>query len=153
MFLILLTTRIHPPFLKPNDKAVILSPAGSISSEYINKTIRILTDWDLQVEVSENAICQVGRFSGTIDQRIVDLQKAIDDPEVKLVFCSRGGYGVVHLLDKLDFTNLKKNPKWIVGYSDITALHAALQLHNIMSIHGPMAEHVSIYGKDDVSVM
>ena len=82
-----------------------------------------------------------------------DLQSALDDPEVKMIFCSRGGYGAVHLLDRLDFTALKNNTKWLVGFSDITALHSALQSHGIMSIHGPMAKHFSDEGAANLSVL
>lgn len=142
----------QPPKLKLNDKAVILSPAGKIDPTLVNKAAAILREWGLRVEISENALCQTGRFSGFVEQRLSDLQKAMDDPQVKLIFCSRGGYGTVHLLDKLDFTGIKQNPKWLVGFSDITVLHAALQSNGIMSVHGPMAKHFADEGVTDVSV-
>ncbi len=143
---------IQPPKLKIGDKAVVVSPAGKVDRELVYKAVSVLTDWGLKVEIAENALCESGRFSGFVEQRLSDLQKAMDDPEVKLIFCSRGGYGTVHLLDKLDFSRMKSNPKWVVGYSDITALHAALQANGIMSIHGPMAKHFSEEGAEDVSV-
>ncbi len=143
----------RPPFLKLNDKAVIVSPSGNVSPAYVNKTIDILQEWGLVASISENALQETGRFSGFIEQRLSDLQTAIDDPEVKLIFCSRGGYGAVQLLDRLDFTAMKTNPKWIVGYSDITALHTALQSEGIMSIHGPMAKHFSDEGGANLSVL
>lgn len=143
----------RPPFLKLNDKVVILSPAGNISSIYVNNAINILQEWGLQVITSENALRESGRFSGFVEQRLHDLQNALDDPEVKLIFCSRGGYGAVHLLDRLDFSAMKENPKWLVGFSDITALHTALQYHGIMSIHGPMAQHFSEEGATNLSVL
>ncbi len=143
----------RPPFLKLNDKVVILSPSGNISSIYVNNAIDILQEWGLQVTTSENALRESGRFSGFVDQRLHDLQSALDDPEVKLIFCSRGGYGAVHLLDRLDFSAMKDNPKWLIGFSDITALHTALQRHGIMSIHGPMAQHFSEEGATNLSVL
>ncbi len=143
---------LQPPKLQIGDKAVILSPAGKIDAQLVTKAASILCDWGLGVEISENALCQTGRFSGFVEQRLSDLQDAMDDPEVKLIFCSRGGYGTVHLLDKLDFTGIKQNPKWIIGYSDITALHAALQSNGIMSVHGPMAKHFAEEGPADISV-
>ncbi len=143
----------RPPFLKLNDKVVIVSPSANVSAEYVSNAMTILQEWGLKVQVSENALRETGRFSGFIEQRLSDLQSALDDPEVKLIFCSRGGYGAVHLLDRLDFTALKSNPKWLVGFSDITALHAALQSHGIMSIHGPMAKHFSDEGAADLSVL
>lgn len=142
----------RPLPLKFNDKAVILSPAGNIESSAVHETADILKSWGLTTEISEHALSCTGRFSGFVEQRLADLQKALDDPEVKLIFCSRGGYGVVHLLDKLNFTGVKENPKWLIGYSDISALHAALQLNGVMSVHGPMAKHFAEYGADDVAV-
>ena len=76
----------------------------------------------------------------------------MDDAEVKLIFCSRGGYGMVHLLDRLNFEGMIQNPKWVVGYSDITALHSALQSNGIISIHGPMAKHFAEEGASDKAV-
>lgn len=143
---------LQPPKLQFNDKVVILSPAGKIDEELVYKAASVFSEWGLRVEISENALCQTGRFSGFVEQRLADLQNAMDDPEVKLIFCSRGGYGVVHLLDKLNFNLIKKYPKWILGYSDITALHAALQSNRIMSIHGPMAKHFAEEGSSDVAV-
>lgn len=143
----------RPPFLKLNDKVVIVSPAGNIQPQFVNSTIDILQEWGLEVKTSENALRETGRFSGFTEQRLHDLQSAMDDPEVKLIFCSRGGYGAIHLLDRLDFTAIKKNPKWLIGFSDITALHSALQSHSIMSIHGPMTKHFSEEGPSDLSVL
>ena len=143
----------RPPFLKLNDKAVIVSPSGNVSPVYVNKAKDILQEWGLIVSISENALQETGRFSGFVEQRLSDLQTAMDDPDIKLIFCSRGGYGAVHLLDRLDFTAIKDNPKWLVGFSDITALHSALQSYDIMSIHGPMAKHFSEEGAANLSVL
>ncbi|MGJ7026881.1 S66 peptidase family protein [Petrimonas sulfuriphila] len=143
---------LQPPILQTGDKAVILSPAGKIDAGLVAKAADLLCDWGLGVEISENALCRTGRFSGFVEQRLADLQRAMDDPEVKLIFCSRGGYGTVHLLDKLDFTGIRQYPKWVVGYSDITVLHATLQQHGIMSVHGPMAKHFAEEGPGDISV-
>jgi len=144
---------IRPPLLKPLDKAVIVSPAGKIDEDIIDKTAVILREWGLMVEVGENALYSVGHFSGSIEQRLSDLQKAMDDSEIKLIFCSRGGYGMVHLLDKLSFDGMIQNPKWVVGYSDITALHAALQSNGIISLHAPMVKHFADEGGSDKAVM
>lgn len=143
---------LQPPNLQIGDKALILSPAGKIDAEPVERAMDILRGWGLEAEISENALSQTGRFSGFVEQRLSDLQKAMNDPQVKLIFCSRGGYGTVHLLDKLDLAGIKQHPKWVIGYSDITVLHAALQSHGIMSVHGPMAKHFSDEGAADVSV-
>lgn len=143
----------RPPFLKLNDRAVIVSPSGNVSPAYVNKAKDILEEWGLIVSISENALRETGRFSGFVEQRLSDLQAAMDNPDVKLIFCSRGGYGAVHLLDRLNFTAIKDNPKWLIGFSDITALHTALQSNGIMSIHGPMAKHFSDEGAANLSVL
>ncbi len=141
-----------PPPLKYNDKAAIVSPSGNIDEYIVRDAVSVMEEWGLLPVIYENALCKYGRFAGTIEQRLYDLQKVFDDPDVRLVLCSRGGYGVVHLLSKLDFSEIKRNPKWVVGYSDITALHAALQNVGIASIHGPMAKHLSDEGAEDISV-
>lgn len=143
----------RPPFLKLNDKVVILSPSGNISAAHVNNAADIIRSWGLEVTLSENALRETGRFSGFVEQRLHDLQTAMDNPEVKLIFCARGGYGAVHLLDRLDFSAMKENPKWLIGYSDITALHTALQSNGIMSVHGPMAQHFSEEGAANLSVL
>lgn len=142
----------RPAPLQFNDKAVIVSPAGKIEEYLVKDAVSVLESWGLIPEISENALCDTGRFSGFVEQRLSDLQNAFDNPEVRLILCSRGGYGTVHLLDKLDFTCMKINPKWLVGFSDITAIHAALQANGIMSVHGPMAKHFSDEGAQDISV-
>lgn len=144
---------IRPPFLKLNDKAVIVSPCGKISSVYINNTAEILKNWGLKVEISEHALNETGRFSGFVEQRLADFQSAMDDPNVKLIFCSRGGYGAIHLLERLNFDKIKSSPKWMIGFSDITTLHSAFQTNGLMSIHGPMAKHFSDEGESDLSVL
>ena len=143
----------RPPFLKLEDQVVIVSPSGNIDSVHVNNTVNILQEWGLKVSISENALQETGRFSGFVEQRLHDLQSAMDNPEVKLIFCSRGGYGAAHLLDKLNFSAIKDNPKWLVGFSDITALHSAFQRQGIMSIHGPMAKHFSEEGGANLSVL
>ena len=144
---------IRPPFLKLNDMAVIVSPSGKVSPIYVHKAAEILKGWGLDVEVSKNALSETGSFSGFVEQRLTDLQSAMDDPEVKLIFCSRGGYGAIHLLERLNFNEIRKNPKWMIGFSDITALHALFQSNGIMSIHGPMSKHFSEEGESDLSVL
>lgn len=144
---------LQPPQLMPNDKAIIISPAGNIDNILVEGAASILSGWELNVEVSEKALYTDGRFSGSVQQRLSDLQNALDDSSIKVIFCSRGGYGIVHLLDKLDLTKFVENPKWVIGYSDITALHSLIQTKGVMSIHGPMAKHFSEEGENDPSVL
>ncbi len=142
----------RPPSLQCNDKAVILSPAGKIDGLIVQNAAAVLENWGLCPVIAEHALFEAGRFSGTVEERLSDLQQALNDPSVKLILASRGGYGTVHLLNRLDFSGIKKNPKWVVGYSDITALHAALQHNGVASVHGPMAKHFSDEGTEDISV-
>lgn len=143
---------LQPPSLKYNDRAVIISPSGNIDEYIVQDALSVFEEWGLLPEIGDSALGKSGRFSGSISQRLDDLQNAFDDPCISLVLCSRGGYGLVHLLPDIDFTGIRRNPKWVVGYSDISALHAALQSNGIASIHGPMAKHFSDEGAEDVSV-
>lgn len=143
---------IRPSFVKLNDKVSIVSPSGKISPRYVSDTMRIFEKWGLEVKVSDNALKESGSYSGLIEERLEDLQSAMDDPDVKLIFCSRGGYGAIHLIEKLNFDKIKKNPKWLIGFSDITALHSTFLRNGIMSIHAPMAKHFADEGESDMSV-
>ncbi|MFR9164824.1 MAG: S66 peptidase family protein [Dysgonomonas sp.] len=140
---------IIPQYLKKGDKVVIVSPAGYTERKYIDGAASTLSDWGLNVIIAPHATGQNGRFSGTVEERLSDLQNAMDDPDTKMILCSRGGYGAVHLIEKLDFKNIRKYPKWFVGYSDITLLHQLFRHNGIMSIHAPMAKHLSENGDDD----
>lgn len=142
----------RPPPLQLNDKAVILSPSGKIDPPLVHDAAAVLREWGLLPVIGEHALGARGRFSGSVAERLTDLQKAFDDPKVRLILCARGGYGAMHLLNELDLTAMKRVPKWVVGYSDITALHALLQAHGIASVHGPMAQHLSREGADDPAV-
>ena len=143
---------IKPKSLKAGDKAIILSPAGKIDPQIVLKAAEVLISWGLIVEISKYALSQNGRFSGSVEERLQDLQQAFDDDEAKLILCSRGGYGIMHLLDKLSYKKIKDNPKWVVGYSDITALHSALQSNGIVSLHAPMAKHLADATNDDTAL-
>lgn len=140
-----------PPYLKSGDKALIISPSGATEDLYIDGAKSVLEQWGLDVNVASHARGKYGRFGGTVEERLYDLQTAMDDRNTKLIFCSRGGYGIVHLLDKLDFTEIRKHPKWLVGYSDITALHLAFLQNGIISLHAPMARHLTEDASDTAS--
>lgn len=135
---------IQPEPLLPGDKVIIVSPSGAVDPDYVVKALPLLESWGLQCEIAPHALRRLGRFCGTVAERLSDLQAAMDDKEAKAILCSRGGYGVVHLLEELDFTIIKKNPKWLIGYSDITALHSALFKNGILSLHAPMVKHLAL---------
>lgn len=141
-----------PPFLQPNDQIRIVSPSGFINSDYIDGAIKMLQSWGLQVTEGGFARSEYGRFAGTKEQRISDLQAALDDPKVKAILCSRGGYGMAQLVDRLDFTQFQKSPKWVIGFSDITILHNVITNLGIASIHGIMAKHLTELPPSDEQV-
>jgi len=134
---------MNPPFLHPNDEIRILTPSGAIDPAFIDGAKRILASWGLNPTEGAFARNEYGRFGGTKEQRIADLQAALDNTNVRAILCSRGGYGVAQIIDKLDFTKFKANPKWLIGFSDITILHNAISNLNIASIHGIMAKHLT----------
>ena len=138
-----------PPYLCEGDKVVIVSPSGKIDQSFIIGARKRLESWGLKVALAKHAGSSSGRYAGTIKQRLADLQAAMNDKEVKAIFCSRGGYGVVHLIDKLDFTLFAQHPKWLIGFSDITALHNLIQKRGFASLHAPMGRHLTVEAADD----
>ena len=146
---------IYPSFLKANDKVVILSPSGKIEAQLVEGLKAVLESYGLVVSVAQHTLCAKGRFAGADNERIQDLQEAINDAQVKAIFCSRGGYGLARIIDKIDFSALKSAAKWIVGFSDITALHNALSRVGVASIHGIMAKHITLKaeGLDNLMTM
>ena len=139
---------IYPAPLKEGDKIVFCSPAGTIKAEKVLKAADVLSEQGWQVEIMPHALGEHGSYSGTADERYDDLSTALLDPEVRAIICSRGGYGVVHILDRLARLDLRKDPKWIVGFSDISALHALMAINGIASIHSNMAAGI-MAGPDD----
>jgi muramoyltetrapeptide carboxypeptidase len=131
--------KIQPPFLNRGDKVAIVSPSWVINEDTINSAVLFLEDWGLKVQLGRNVLNQSGPFAGTDDERLYDLQKMTDDPDIKAVFCSRGGYGTLKIISRMRFSALKKAPKWYIGFSDITVLHLWLnEVCGIISIHGEM---------------
>jgi muramoyltetrapeptide carboxypeptidase len=131
---------ISPAYLKTGDTVAIVAPSGALrnKNEKIELTIELLKSWGLNVVVGKNVFNINNHFAGTDAERCEDYQKALDDATISAILCARGGYGTVRILDKLDFTKFKKHPKWLIGYSDITALHNQLQNEGFESIHGMM---------------
>lgn len=129
---------MKPQSLAKGDSVIILSPSGRVEEERIKKSAEILTNWGLKVRFSSHAFSSHFKLAGTDEERLSDLQKALDDKEIKAIFCSRGGYGLVRIIDQLDFSKFKKNPKWVVGFSDVTVLHNELNKLGIASLHAPM---------------
>ena len=127
-----------PPLLKSGDLVSVLSPASHTNSNAWEKGIEVLEKWGLRVDRGEHYLSQHFGFGGTDAERLNDLQKALDNPEIKAIFPIRGGYGTSRLLDEIDFSLFLQNPKWIVGFSDITALLMHIDTLGVAGIHGPM---------------
>lgn len=144
---------ISPPLLKTGDKVGIVSPAGKVQEKKVLSAIKFLESWGLDVCLGDHIFNSFHQFSGTDAERTADLQKMLDDKEIKAIFSSRGGYGTIRIMDQLDFTGFKDSPKWIVGFSDITALH--LYLNNILnteSIHAAMPSTFPENGIENESI-
>lgn len=140
---------IFPPYLQEGDRVIILSPSSKIDKSFLEGAGRRLKSWGLEVVQAKHAGGSEGRYAGSIRQRLEDLQQAMDDAKAKVIFCSRGGYGAVHLVGKLDFTRFRQHPKWLIGFSDITALHNLFQQNGFASLHAPMARHLTVEPEAD----
>jgi muramoyltetrapeptide carboxypeptidase len=132
-----------PDTLNPGDTVGIVSPASKIDEQHVNAAVQLLESQGYHVVVGEFALLQHNTFAGTDFQRSSDLQKMLDDPGVKAIICSRGGYGTLRTLKHISWKGFKRHPKWIVGFSDITALHSALHNLGFASIHGVMTAYFS----------
>ncbi|MER3463860.1 MAG: LD-carboxypeptidase [Chitinophagaceae bacterium] len=130
-----------PPYLQKGDTIGIVAPAGFMPIEKMQVCIDTLDSWGFTVQMGDTTHSNSQNyFSGTDEQRLNDLQQMLDDPNIKAILCARGGYGVSRIIDGLNFKKFKKHPKWIVGFSDITVLHAHLfSNYKIASLHAPMA--------------
>ncbi len=132
-------TCIIPKSLQPGDQIAVISTARKISQQEIEPAINVLQGWGLKPVLGKHLFASAHQFAGTDEQRAADLQNAINNPEIKAILCARGGYGAVRLLEKVDFSPLQKQPKWIVGYSDVTVLLNYLQqVSRIAGIHATM---------------
>ena len=128
-----------PPFLKPGDVIALTSPAGYITLEEIEPARKLMSSWGYEVRIGETIGKRDCTFGGSDELRLSDLQQLMNDPTVAAIMCARGGYGVNRILDQLDLSSFKKYPKWIIGFSDITALHLHLFRNaHIASIHSKM---------------
>nr|WP_099564988.1 LD-carboxypeptidase [Gaetbulibacter sp. 4G1] len=145
------TTLIQPPYLKAGDTVAIVAPSGVLKNrtKEVEQAKSLLKSWGLHPVVGKHVFSTANHFAGTDDERCEDFQNALDDPKISAVWCARGGYGTVRILDKLDYTKFKKKPKWLIGYSDITALHNQFHNQGFESIHALMCTSL----QDDLSTI
>ena len=144
---------ITPPPLKTGDCIGIIAPARRVLQQEINPAIRFLTGKGFMVKTSPHLFAEFHQFAGTEEQRANDFMDMIDDKSIKAILCARGGYGSIRLLELLNFRRLQQNPKWIVGYSDITVFHSLLNgWYGIETIHGPMPFNFPSDGRSNESL-
>ncbi len=129
---------IFPPNLKQGDTVAIVATARKNIEDNLGPAISWLKKWGLNVVIGKSIGLDYHQLAGTDEQRAVDLQTQLDNPNIKAIWCVRGGYGTVRVIDRLDFTKFKQNPKWIIGFSDVTVLHSHLNTMGYASIHAIM---------------
>ncbi|MEC5164592.1 muramoyltetrapeptide carboxypeptidase [Flavobacterium sp. PL11] len=129
---------ITPPYLKKGDTVAIVATARKNLDDNLKPAVDLLKSWGLNVIIGSTIGLDNNQLAGTDEQRAADFQQQMDNPNVKMIWCVKGGYGTVRIIDLLDFTKFKKNPKWLVGFSDVTALHNHLNTMGYKSIHGIM---------------
>jgi muramoyltetrapeptide carboxypeptidase len=151
---VLKTQLIQPEPLKSGDTISILAPSGVLNNfdNKITKAINIFKSWGLNVVLGNHIYDKNGHFAGTDKNREKDFQKALDNKNIKAIWCARGGYGAVRIIDKLNFDNYLKNPKWIIGFSDITVIHNKLNFLNSESIHAMMITGFEDIGQNNDSL-
>lgn len=130
---------IIPPYLKKGDTIGICCPAGYITAEDIQPALLKINEWGFNVKTGNSIGKRDFTFGGTDEERAADFQQMMEDKTIKAILCARGGYGAVRIIDRLDFKKLKNNPKWIIGFSDVTVLHSHINANQrIASIHSKM---------------
>ena len=130
---------IQPSFLQQGDTIAIVAPAGVIKNEKsIYDAKKLAESWGLKVVIGKHVFDKFHHFSATDKNRLSDMQEALNNSNIKAIWCARGGYGTVRIIDDLDFTSFQKQPKWVIGYSDITVLHNHIHNLGIETLHGMM---------------
>lgn len=130
-----------PPYLQPGDCIGMVCPAGFMAAEKTRTCAQTLKSWGYEVKIGRTiGGTSPTYFSGTDEERLEDLQQMMDDEDIKAILCGRGGYGMGRIIDRVSFRQFKKDPKWVIGYSDITVMHSHLYSnYYISSLHAPMA--------------
>ena len=129
---------IRPNYLQKGDTVAIVSTARKVSKKELIPALAILKNWELNVVLGNSIEAEEHQFAGNDNLRASDFQEMLDNPKIKAIWCARGGYGTIRMLDLLDFSNFKNNPKWIIGYSDVTVLHSHLHQLGFETLHAQM---------------
>ena len=130
---------IMPEYLKKGDTVGILATARKIDLATLEPGIKLLESWGLKVVIGKTIGKEQNQLAGADWQRATDFQEMLDNPNIKAILAAKGGYGTVRIVDRIDFTNFKKKPKWIVGFSDVTVLHSHINNMDIGTLHAIMA--------------
>jgi muramoyltetrapeptide carboxypeptidase len=129
---------IFPRFLTKGNRIAIVAPAGKVPEKGLDEAIKTLSAWGLEAVLGKYVYNQSKYFAGSDANRLADLQNALNDPSIAAILCARGGYGVTRILPQIDWRAFAESPKWVIGFSDITALNLQILNKGIASIHGPM---------------
>ncbi len=146
---------VVPQSLIKGDRVALVSPAGPVEARHIAGASDVLRQWGYMPVVSSHCSGAYADLGGTVelsatdDERLSDLQSAIDDDSANAILCCRGGYGSIRIIDRIDTSRLASRPKWLIGYSDITAVHAVMRREGVMSLHAPMARYLAEHGASD----
>lgn len=141
---------VAPAFLKKGDKIALLSPSYHTPDSNVENTAKVLEDWGFKPVVGKHVgTIYAGKYAGTADERAEDFIDALKDTSIKAILTNRGGYGAIHLVDRVDLKTIKDNPKWLVGFSDISTIHAMETKAGVMSIHGTMSSFIGKTGGED----
>lgn len=140
------------PILQKGDQLRIISTARKITKDELQAALKLFESWGLVVSFGKHLFSEDHQFAGTKEERLADIQSAIDDPSIKAVICARGGYGTVQLIDKIDFSRFIKHPKWLVGYSDVTVLHNHINQNlGIETLHATMPVNFPKSGENEAT--
>jgi len=138
---------LKPEFLQPNDKVAIVAPSGRVFKEELQDNLDFLNSMELVPVFGKNLYADFYNgyhYAGTVQQRLHDFQSALDNDEIKAIWCARGGYGAVQLLDQIDWDKFLQQPKWLIGYSDITAFHNHLNNWDIATLHAVTVKKLNL---------
>lgn len=133
-----ITMDVRPAYLKEGDSVAVCAVSNAVSKSDIANGISTLESWGLKVKLADNIYESDGRYAGSLSKRVEGFQKIVDNDNIKAIFMARGGYGASQVLPYLDLKVMQSNPKWVIGYSDVTALHIALNNLGVETMHGPM---------------
>jgi muramoyltetrapeptide carboxypeptidase len=131
---------IKPHNLKSGSRIAIISPAGAVNPVFVESAAKMLSANGFESVIYPSCYKKHFQFGGTDEERLADLQNALDDSSIDAILCSRGGYGAIRIIDKIDFSGFMKNPKWFIGFSDITTFHIAINNLGVMSLHSQMTK-------------